>query len=222
MLWNFNRFDINSSIWVKEAWEAKKYAFVADYIRLYAVYNYGGIYLDMDVEVIKPFDDLLQRDIMIAREDDIGKSVESACFGAEQHSPYIKHILDYYSNRHFIKPDGSYDSLPIPFVMRDLFRASFPEIESIFYTSEYFSPRHYWTHRLNITANTYAIHHGAASWVDDEDKKQGKITAFLCRTFGMKLGREMALFYYGIRHIPDKGLSWFFSRIKRKLTHESS
>ena len=52
-LWNFDCFDINSSQWVKEAFEAKKYAFAADYIRLYAVYNYGGIYMDMDVEVIK-------------------------------------------------------------------------------------------------------------------------------------------------------------------------
>ena len=55
MLWDFNRFDINSSIWVREAFNAKKYAFAADYIRLFALYNYGGIYMDMDVEVIKPF-----------------------------------------------------------------------------------------------------------------------------------------------------------------------
>src|SRR5574344_1400117 len=61
ILWNFDRFDISSSIWVKEAFNAKKYAFAADYIRCYALYNYGGIYLDMDVEVIKPFDDLLSK-----------------------------------------------------------------------------------------------------------------------------------------------------------------
>lgn len=53
MLWNFSRFDINSSDWVKEAFKNKKYAFAADYIRLYALYNYGGIYMDMDVEVLE-------------------------------------------------------------------------------------------------------------------------------------------------------------------------
>lgn len=63
-LWNFDCFDINSSQWVKEAFEAKKYAFAADYIRLYAVYNYGGIYMDMDVEVIKSFNPLLNNDYL--------------------------------------------------------------------------------------------------------------------------------------------------------------
>src|SRR5690606_40794226 len=59
ILWDTNRFDLDSNIWVKQAFETKKYAFAADYIRLYAVYNYGGIYLDTDVEVIKSFEDLL-------------------------------------------------------------------------------------------------------------------------------------------------------------------
>ena len=63
ILWNFNRFDKSSSIWVSQAFDNKKYAFAADYIRLYAVYNYGGIYMDMDIEVLKSFDDLLNSQI---------------------------------------------------------------------------------------------------------------------------------------------------------------
>lgn len=58
MLWDGNRFDLNSSSWVAQAF-AKKYAFAADYIRMYALYHYGGIYLDSDVEVLKSFDELL-------------------------------------------------------------------------------------------------------------------------------------------------------------------
>lgn len=54
MLWNFDRFDKNSSNWVKEAFDNKKYAFAADYIRLYALYNYGGIYLDLAFPPITP------------------------------------------------------------------------------------------------------------------------------------------------------------------------
>lgn len=57
--WNFDRFPKGKSIWVDQAFEAHKYAFAADYIRLYALYNYGGFYLDMDVEVLKSFDTLL-------------------------------------------------------------------------------------------------------------------------------------------------------------------
>lgn len=59
ILWDRNRFDLHSSEWVRQAFEARKYAFAADYIRLYAVYHYGGIYMDMDIEVVKPFDELL-------------------------------------------------------------------------------------------------------------------------------------------------------------------
>ena len=60
ILWDTKRFNVNSISWVKEAYDAKKYAFAADYIRLYAVYTEGGVYLDSDVEVIKSFNDLLQ------------------------------------------------------------------------------------------------------------------------------------------------------------------
>ena len=61
--WNEQNFDINSVKYVKEAYESKKYAFVSDYIRLYALYNYGGIYFDTDVEVIKNFEHLLEKEI---------------------------------------------------------------------------------------------------------------------------------------------------------------
>ena len=59
MKWDFNRFDKQSSKWVAQAFDNKKYAFAADYIRLYALYNYGGIYLDMDVEVLKSYNPFL-------------------------------------------------------------------------------------------------------------------------------------------------------------------
>ena len=68
MLWDMNRFDIHSVPWVEQACAAKKWAFAADYIRLYALYNYGGIYLDSDVEVLKSFDDLLELPYFFGRE----------------------------------------------------------------------------------------------------------------------------------------------------------
>ena len=67
--WNFERFPRGTSKWVDEAFENKKFAFAADYIRLFALYNYGGIYLDMDVEVVKPFDPFLQLDTMLCFEN---------------------------------------------------------------------------------------------------------------------------------------------------------
>ena len=59
ILWDTNRFNVETTIWTQQAYKSKKYAFVSDYIRLLAVYKYGGIYLDTDVEVLKNFDDLL-------------------------------------------------------------------------------------------------------------------------------------------------------------------
>lgn len=83
MLWDFNRFDIHSSQWVKEAFSKKKYAFAADYIRLYALYNYGGIYMDMDVEVLKSFDPFLKLKTMICFENS-KQGLEMATFGVEK------------------------------------------------------------------------------------------------------------------------------------------
>ena len=91
MLWNFDRFDINSSIWVKEAFENRKYAFAADYIRLYAVYHYGGIYLDMDVEVIKSFDSLLNNKSILGWETQ--KGIEGGIFGAEKEAVWLRDCL---------------------------------------------------------------------------------------------------------------------------------
>lgn len=58
-VWNTENFDVNSVPYVREAFEKRKWAFAADYIRMYALYTEGGIYLDSDVKILKPFDDFL-------------------------------------------------------------------------------------------------------------------------------------------------------------------
>ncbi|MBQ4189828.1 MAG: glycosyl transferase, partial [Bacteroidales bacterium] len=104
MLWDTSRFDVNSIPWTKQAFEAKKYAFVADYIRLYAVYNYGGIYLDSDVEAIRPFDDLLDLPYFVGAEAGLG-GIELAAFGAEKGLEWVEYAMHYYEGRNFIKED---------------------------------------------------------------------------------------------------------------------
>lgn len=111
-LWDAKRFDVNSTIWTKQAFEARKYAFASDYIRLYALYHYGGIYLDSDVFVYKNFDDLLDLPYFVGH-DQI-KGFEAAVIGAEKGCLWIKDILDTYQDRSFIRQDGSYDFLPLP------------------------------------------------------------------------------------------------------------
>ena len=121
MLWDTNRFDVNSTPWTKQAFEAKKYAFVADYIRLYAVYNYGGIYLDSDVEVLKSFDDLLHLPYFAGTE--VGPDgIEMAAFGAEKGTGWVKFMLDYYQDRNYILENGEKNMEPMPPVMGNLIR----------------------------------------------------------------------------------------------------
>ena len=92
ILWDKNKIDISSNIWLQQAYENKKYAFAADYIRFYALYHYGGIYLDADVEVLRSFNPLLDRDGFIG--EDASGDMEAAVIGVEKHSPWIKQCLD--------------------------------------------------------------------------------------------------------------------------------
>ena len=111
-VWDTKRFDINSTIWTKQAFEAKKYAFAADYIRLFALYNYGGIYLDSDVLVYKSFDPLLNLPYFIGHDQIC--AFEAAVIGCEPGCKWVKDMLDSYTGRTFIQEDGSYDMLPLP------------------------------------------------------------------------------------------------------------
>jgi hypothetical protein len=164
ILWNFDRFDINSSLWVKQAFEAKKYAFAADYIRLYAVYNHGGIYLDMDIEVAKPFDELLNTELMLAFENDQTKAIEAGCFGAVKGHPYIKKCLDYH-NRDFVNP-----VVFLPSIMRDILFDGFSDRKHQIFPCEYFTGKDFKTGQIKTTENTFAIHHYAGSWLSEEVK----------------------------------------------------
>lgn len=180
VLWDLNRFDINQSLWVKQAFELKKYAFAADYIRLYAIYNYGGIYMDMDVEVVKPFDKLLESAYFFGFETKVG--IEAGVFGAEAFNPFIKQCFDYYKNRTFIEKEGKYNMRPLPLIMYDILYKNyvvknrteisipFEKNEIFVFPPDYLTAKSYETGVVSITANTYTIHHFAGSWVGWSDK----------------------------------------------------
>ena len=198
ILWNFSRFDINQSLWVKQAFENKKYAFAADYIRLYAVYNYGGFYMDMDIEVLKPFDDLLENKLVLAYENDNG-GIEAGCFGAEKNNQIIKNCLEYYTNRSFIKHDGSFDTLPLPRIM-----AKYCDIRGIDIKDKFFfTCKSFETGVITQKKYSYTIHNFAGSWLTQGQKKR---TAF----------RHKIIMKYG-DNIFSKSISAgciLFSRIK--------
>jgi len=175
-LWDGNRFDIASSVWVKEAVACGKYAFASDYIRLYALYHFGGIYLDSDVEVIKRFDDLLALPYFICKENS-RQEIEAAVIGAEKGCEWIGVCLKYYTGKHFEKRANNHSAAVLPYVMTQALRPyyRFRNVDSIYdfgtdnsvvyrFPADYFSPKSYVTGRILLTGNTYCIHHFAGTW----------------------------------------------------------
>ena len=184
MLWNFDRFPRGKSKWVDQAFDSHKYAFAADYIRLYALYNYGGIYLDSDVEVLKSFDELLYLPYFIGQEN-TPSGIEAATVGCEKGNILMKDMLDSYEGKDFIKPDGGFEDLPLPFIFRKCIEARYsynyildtkdfnnnPDVINVF-PVDWFSPKHWKTKELNVTDRTYSIHHFAGSWVEKNNTQQ--------------------------------------------------
>lgn len=125
-LWDADSFDFDSVRYVKEALENKKYAFVSDYIRLYALYNYGGIYLDSDVLVFKRFDELHDLKFFTGVEfRSMEKEkywLEAAVMGAEPQNPMIRECMEFYETRPFIKPGNRFEMTPAPNVITPVFQ----------------------------------------------------------------------------------------------------
>lgn len=198
VLWDMNRFDIHSVPWVEQACSAKKWAFAADYIRLYAVYNYGGIYLDSDVEVLKSFDDLLSRPFFFGREHtpdriDASHIVEAATFGASPKHPLIKKCLDYYENRNFRLSENLFDTTVLPHILANVLGDA-GELQNLL-PMEYFSPKNTRTQVVEATANTYSVHHFNGSWYSIAQRKHVNARIWLCKRFGENIGTAISSVY---------------------------
>ncbi|WP_010522219.1 glycosyltransferase family 32 protein [Aquimarina agarivorans] len=198
--WDTNRFKLEDNIWVKQAFESKKYAFAADFIRLYAVYHYGGIYLDTDIEVVKNFDNLLDRPYFIGAEGE--GVIEAGVFGAEKNADWLKECLNYYKGREFIKQDGSFDTLTLPRIMMSqiakvrTFEQTIPEkiqpaqqhenISKIYmFPEDYFCAKNHGTGVIEKTENTYSVHHFAMSWMPKKRTFLPNVKRKLMSIFGV-------------------------------------
>jgi len=158
VLWDTKQIDINSNLWLKQAYESKKYAFASDYVRFYALYNHGGIYLDSDVEAVKSFDDILHRKYFLGEE--ITGDIEAAAMGAEKGLGWVKECLDYYERRPFIMEGGQFDTTPVTLIVPKITDKYNLEI----FQYDYFSANNYQTGKIMRTSNTYCIHHLVGKW----------------------------------------------------------
>ena len=110
--WDESNYDYTKNKYMIEAYQQKKWGFVSDYARLDILYNYGGIYLDTDVEIIRSFDDLLEYKAFMGFENNY--VALGLGFGARKHVEEIKEMRDEYENLSFILPDGSLNMRPVP------------------------------------------------------------------------------------------------------------
>ena len=196
--WNEDNFDINCNQYVKEAYSAKKWAFVTDYVRLYVLYNYGGIYMDTDVEVIKSIDDFLKYPAFTGFEND--SMIPTAIMGAHSHNHWIKLLLDYYNDIHFINPDGTLNLTTNVVTITNLTHEAYGielnntiqqiDNEFIIFPKSFFCPKSYHTGKISISAETYTIHHFNGSWQDTSSHQERKRQIRYRRILGEKLGNR--------------------------------
>lgn len=193
--WNENNFDINCCPFVKEAYENKKWAFVSDYARIYALYNEGGLYLDTDMKIIKNVSEFLDKDMFMGYED--SGYIGTAVIGVkEQKNKYIKEILDFYNNlEHFYLQ--SINNYTNPIIITKILNKYNYEIDEkgikiydehiYIYPREYFYPLSYNYSEKVFTKNTCMVHLFNATWTNIGEKR----TIFLYRKFGLTLGGIM-------------------------------
>lgn len=211
--WNESNIDISDCVYAQQAFENKKWSHLSDYIRYKVIYEYGGIYLDTDVELIKSLDPLLSEKAFLGFEST--ETVASGLgYGAEPHHPIVLELCEAFRNMKLIHDDGSenYEIQPV-ITTRILLEHGLKQDNTLqhldnitIYPTEYFAPKNYCALKPDITKNTYSIHWFTSSWQTDEQRAKHK--------------KEVWSDY--LIHLPNKVLikilgEKFYNKIKHKL-----
>lgn len=183
--WNEDNFDLDSYPYVREAYDARKFAFVTDVVRLYALYTEGGIYMDTDVEVLKPLDSLLHYDAVSGFE--APTQIPTGLMASRDAHPLFKEFLDEYEGIHFIKPDGSMDTTTNVVRITNTCLKYGLKLNNKLQTvkgftllpKDYLCPIEQEGHKLVLTSNTLCIHHFAGSWVSGWPLVKKRISRFI-------------------------------------------
>ena len=214
--WDETNYDVRKNPYMSDAYKEKKWAFVSDYCRLDVVYEYGGIYLDTDVEVVRSFDDLLHERMFCGFESrdpvgiKLGEDVEMSVnfglgYGAEKGHPVLKEMLDLYAGLRFYNEDGSLNLVACPRYQTQVLcrHGLVPNNQTqrfeggIAYSPEYFCPQSNVTDRmLLLTENTYSIHHFTVSWASPHDLKARAMKNRLHRWMPYWLASKIVTLFY--------------------------
>lgn len=174
--WNEHNFDISAAPkYVRQAYQQKRWAFVSDYVRLKALTEMGGVYMDTDVEIIKTLDPYLKHRAFAGFEDE--KSIQTGLLACEKDFPLFLSFLEYYSTAEFIREDGSVDTTTNVQILSEICKnhgfipnGQYQQVEGLtVYPKDVFCPVEYDTMKLKKTRRTVTIHWFSGSWHTEEE-----------------------------------------------------
>lgn len=205
--WNEENYDVHQIPYISQAYSAKKYAFVSDYVRFDVLHKYGGLYFDTDVEVIKPLTDILSQGPFMGLEGDVNFNRSGHMVYTGTVNPGLglaampglglyKDVLELYKTLSFVNDDGSLNlTTVVTYVTRLLLRKGLKfstgvtDFQGIkIYPSEYFNPKKP-NGKIFLTSNTCTIHHFAASW----HSPRQRIVHWVVKHVGLFPGRLVGL-----------------------------
>lgn len=195
--WNEDNFDVNQYIFVKEAYNERKFAFASDFIRLYVLYNYGGIYMDTDVEITKDISCFLNLKSFSGFES--YTDIPTGIMAAEKGLPIFQEFLSYYDDKHFVLDNGKYNDISNVQIITNICKkhgliqnnTQQTICDFTLYPKDFFCPKDAKTLKTNITANTYAIHHFNGSWNTGFNRTRHVLYAYIRRILGPKLTKKL-------------------------------
>lgn len=198
--WNERNFDVDSYAYTREAYAAKKWAFVSDVARLHALTEQGGVYLDTDMELLATLDSLLDFEGVIGFETN--ERVGAGLIGCVSGFPLIQSWLDSYERDHFINIDGTCDLTTCVERVTNLLTVQGLELNNHYqhingcaiFPKDVFYPKDMETGKTTLTEHSMAIHHYDGSWLSEEDKLAGKFRQKLKKVFPQKVAGRVAKF----------------------------
>lgn len=197
--WNEDNFDLNSYPYVREAYENRRFAFVTDVVRLHALFYEGGVYMDTDVEVLKPLDSLLGYNIVSGFESDT--QIPTGLMASQAGMPFMLELLQDYNDAHFIKLDGTADlTTNVERITQHCLKYGLKLNNTLqtvngftFLPKDYLCPKSYDDGKIRLTENTLVIHHFAGSWYTPTEKMKQRIAKILGPTVSSFLVRIKSL-----------------------------
>ena len=226
--WNEENFDVSVCKYAADAYANKKWAFVSDYVRIKVLLTYGGIYIDTDVELLKPIDDLLNREAFMGFELGLDGSYgvnTGSMMGSVPGSRYLRLQEAAYRNYSFYDGNGGLNLRTCVEYTTQILSENGLEtnneyqtvLDTAIFPSDYFSPMNMTTGKLSITENTYSIHRYAGSWAPESVRYGYRLKWECIEKYGAGIGKLIYLIRYSLYILSHEGFTYYVEKLIGKL-----